>query len=151
MSLCLFLRSFSAIWVLLHHLTWQCNNKRQGRTESLDRPSELLRTSSKFDAKKQTHSNQISTCPPPSKEENLKNTPSFRTADENNFFLKISSLLGGGCLEIRLNEQISPSPSEFLVDASTQSPTSDKTVEMFHFLLATDKWRQFLNCSWSFW
>ena len=55
MSLCLFLRSFSAIWVLLHHLTWQCNNKRQGRTESLDRPSELLKISSKFHAKKQTH------------------------------------------------------------------------------------------------
>ena len=53
MSLCLFLRSFSAIWVLLHHLTWQCNNKRQGRTESLDWSSKLLRISSKFHVKKQ--------------------------------------------------------------------------------------------------
>ena len=43
------------IWVLLHHLTWQCNNKRQGRTELLDQPSELLRISSKFHTKKQTH------------------------------------------------------------------------------------------------
>ena len=61
---------------------------------------------------------QISTRPPPSKEENLKNSP---------------SLLGGGYLEIRLNEEISPSPSELLVDACTQSPTSDKTNEMLHF------------------
>ena len=38
-SLSLFSRSFSAIWVLLHHLTWQCKNKRQARTESLDRSS----------------------------------------------------------------------------------------------------------------
>ena len=49
------------------------------------------------------------------------------------FFFLISSLLGGGCLEIRLNEEISPSPSELLVDACTQSPTSDKTDEMLHF------------------
>ena len=54
-SLSLFLRSFSAICVLLHHLTWQCNNKGQGRTESLHRSSKLLRISSKFHAKKQTH------------------------------------------------------------------------------------------------
>ena len=51
----LYLRSFSAIWVLKHHLTWQCNNKRQGRAESLDRPSELLRISSKFHEKKIRH------------------------------------------------------------------------------------------------
>ena len=34
---------------------------------------------------------------------------------------------------IRLNEEMSPSPSELLVDASAQSPTSDKTVEMFYW------------------
>ena len=36
-------------------MIWQCNNKRQGRAESLDRPSELLRISSKFHEKKIRH------------------------------------------------------------------------------------------------
>ena len=48
-------------------------------------------------------------------------------------FLKFSSLLGDRPVEIRLNEEMSPSPSELLVDASAQSPTSDKTVEMFYW------------------
>ena len=37
---------------------------------------------------------------------------------------------GGGCVEICLNEVVSPSPGELLFDASAQSPPSDKTVEM---------------------
>ena len=43
------------------------------------------------------------------------------------------TLLGGGCVEICLNEVMSPSPGELLFDASAQSPPSDKTVEMLHF------------------
>ena len=48
-------------------------------------------------------------------------------------FFKFSSLLGGGRVEICRNEEMSPSPSELLVDASAQPPTSDQTVEMLHF------------------
>ena len=40
---------------------------------------------------------------------------------------------GGGCVEICLNEVVSPSPGELSFDASAQSPPSDKTVEMLHF------------------
>ena len=43
------------------------------------------------------------------------------------------TLLEGGCVEICLNEVMSPSPGELLFDASAQSPPSDKTVEMLHF------------------
>ena len=43
------------------------------------------------------------------------------------------TLLGGGCVEICLNEVMSPSPGELLFDVSAQSPPSDKTVEMLHF------------------
>ena len=43
------------------------------------------------------------------------------------------TLLGGGCVEICRNEEMSPSPSELLFDASVQSPPSEKTVEMLHF------------------
>ena len=46
---------------------------------------------------------------------------------------KKPTLLGGGCVEICLNEVMSPSPSELLFDTSAQSPPSDKTVEMLHF------------------
>ena len=46
---------------------------------------------------------------------------------------RFCNLLGGGCVEICLNEVISPSPGELLFDASAQSPPSDKTVEMLHF------------------
>ena len=45
---------------------------------------------------------------------------------------------------------MSPSPGELLFDASAQSPPSEKTVESVTFFLVTDKWRRFLNCSWSF-
>ena len=38
--------------------------------------------------------------------------------------------LGGGCVELCGNEQVSPSPGELLFDASAQSPPSAKTVEM---------------------
>ena len=43
------------------------------------------------------------------------------------------TLLEGGCVEICLNEVISPSSGELLFDASAQSPPGDKTVEMLHF------------------
>ena len=43
------------------------------------------------------------------------------------------TLLEGGCIEICLNEVMSPSPGELLFDTSAQSPPSDKTVEMLHF------------------
>ena len=46
---------------------------------------------------------------------------------------KKPTLLGGGCVEICLNEGMSPSPGKLLFDASAQSPPSDKTVEMLHF------------------
>ena len=46
---------------------------------------------------------------------------------------KKPTLLGGACVEICLNEVISPSPSEFLFDASAQSPPINKMVEMLHF------------------
>ena len=53
-------------------------------------------------------------------------------------------LLGGGCVEICLNEVMSPSPGELLFEASAQSPPSDKTVEMLHFyksrITGTDFW-----------
>ena len=38
--------------------------------------------------------------------------------------------LGGGCVEICLNEVMSPSPGELLFDVSAQSPLRDKTVEI---------------------
>ena len=63
--------------------------------------------------------------------ENLKKfsrTPSFQTANVN-IFLKFSSLLGGGWVDICPNEEMSPSPSALLFDASAQSPPRDKTVE----------------------
>ena len=60
---------------------------------------------------------------------------------------KKRTLLGGGCVEICRNEEISPSPGELLFDASAQSPPSEKTVESVTFFLVTDKWRRFLNCS----
>ena len=43
---------------------------------------------------------------------------------------KKRTLLGGGCVEICRNEEMSPSPGELLFDASAQSPPSEKTVEM---------------------
>ena len=46
---------------------------------------------------------------------------------------KKSNLLGGVCVEICLNEVMSPYPGEFLFDASAQSPPSDKMIEMLHF------------------
>ena len=46
---------------------------------------------------------------------------------------KKPTLLEGGCIEICLNEVMSPSPGELLFDTSAQSPPSDKTVEMLHF------------------
>ena len=46
---------------------------------------------------------------------------------------KKPTLLEGGCVEICLNEVMSPSPGELLFDASAQSPPGDKTVEMLHF------------------
>ena len=48
-------------------------------------------------------------------------------------FFKFSSLLGGGRVEICLNEEMSPSPGKLFVDASAQSPTNDKMVEELHF------------------
>ena len=43
------------------------------------------------------------------------------------------TLLGRGCVEICLNEVMSPFPGELLFDASPQSPPSDTTVEVLHF------------------
>ena len=46
---------------------------------------------------------------------------------------KKPTLLGCGCVEICLNEVMSPSPGELLFDASAQSPLSDERVEMLRF------------------
>ena len=69
MLLSLFLRSFSAIWVLLRHLTWQCDSKRQGRTE----PSELLQNQLQISREK-------------------SNTLTFCTAESTMWCLKITFL-----------------------------------------------------------
>ena len=55
------------------------------------------------------------------------------SANERSNKTKKPTLLGDGCVEICLNEVMSPSPGELLFDASAQSPPSDKTVEMLHF------------------
>ena len=74
---------------------------------------------------------QISTHPPLSKVGFFVFTRPMNEATKQN--KEEPTLLEGGCVEIGLNEVMSPSPGESLFDASAQSPPSDKTVEMLHF------------------
>ena len=162
------------MWKMVSRVQHKCQKnghqpKRRGEwgcSESLDRPSELLRISSKFHAKKQTHLHftqrnpqcdalRSSFCNPfrqilrlgritrSKRSTTVEKTPSFQTADANKF-LKFSSLLGGGCVDICLNKEMSPSPGGLLFDAEQQNGWN------VTLLLDTDKWHRLLNCGWTF-
>ncbi|CAH3194410.1 unnamed protein product [Porites evermanni] len=76
---------------------------------------------------------QISTHPPSSK--GGSSLFCFVSSFIGRVKTKKPTLLGGGCAEICLNEVMSPSPGELLVDASAQSPPGDKTNQLLQSLL----------------